>query len=148
MAGTGAPELGESGTKRAKYGDGPSISSSRRGKERMADGGAAGSGGDENFEVAVEEGSQDPLAVFGSGIMLMILSRLDARSVALARLVSRGWLAVASVDEIWAPKDIIHILKDWHLYMVVQSKNIRSASVSPINGEQQEAGSNVRDFFT
>ncbi|KAL7105665.1 hypothetical protein ACP275_07G058000 [Erythranthe tilingii] len=104
MAGTGAPELGESGTKRAKYGDGPSISSSRRGKERMADGGAAGSGGDENFEVAVEEGSQDPLAVFGSGIMLMILSRLDARSVALARLVSRGWLAVASVDEIWAPK--------------------------------------------
>ncbi|KAL8048332.1 hypothetical protein ABFX02_07G057200 [Erythranthe guttata] len=148
MAGAGAPESGESATKRAKSGDGPSISSSRPWwKERMADDGAAGSGGDDDFEVAVEEGSQDPLAVFGSGIMLVILSRLDARSVALARLVSRGWLAVASVDEIWAPKDIIHILRDWHLYMVVQSKNIRSASVSPINGEQQEAGSNCEELW-
>ncbi|XP_051129803.1 uncharacterized protein LOC127250517 [Andrographis paniculata] len=52
-----------------------------------------------------EEESRDPLMIFGSGIMMMILSKLDARSVALARLVSREWLAVASSDKIWAPKE-------------------------------------------
>ncbi|GFP96190.1 hypothetical protein PHJA_001763100 [Phtheirospermum japonicum] len=36
--------------------------------------------------------------------MMIILCKLDARSVALARLVSAGWLAVGSDDEIWAPK--------------------------------------------
>lgn len=48
--------------------------------------------------------SMDPLEVFGTDIMLMILSHLDARSVALSLLVSRRWNGVASSDTIWGPK--------------------------------------------
>lgn len=47
---------------------------------------------------------RDPLILLGSDIMLMILSCLDARSVALSLLVSRGWRAVASSDNIWSSK--------------------------------------------
>ncbi|KAG8369743.1 hypothetical protein BUALT_Bualt14G0045500 [Buddleja alternifolia] len=48
---------------------------------------------------------QDPLVVFGAAIMdVMILRKLDARSVAQSRSVCRGWLGVASSDQIWAPK--------------------------------------------
>uniref|UniRef100_A0A7N0TT16 F-box domain-containing protein n=1 Tax=Kalanchoe fedtschenkoi TaxID=63787 RepID=A0A7N0TT16_KALFE len=51
------------------------------------------------------EGSQqDPLEVFGSDIMMMILSHLDARSVALSLLVSRAWHGVASSDRLWTSK--------------------------------------------
>lgn len=46
----------------------------------------------------------DPLDALGSDIMLMILSCLDARSVALCLLVSCGWRVVASSDEIWSSK--------------------------------------------
>lgn len=46
----------------------------------------------------------DPLVVLGTDVMLMILSCLDARSVALCLLVSRGWRAVASSDKIWSSK--------------------------------------------
>ncbi|XP_055813803.1 uncharacterized protein LOC129883215 isoform X2 [Solanum dulcamara] len=46
----------------------------------------------------------DPLVVLGSDIMLMILSCLDARSVALCLLVSSGWRNVASDDKIWSSK--------------------------------------------
>ncbi|XP_043721286.1 uncharacterized protein LOC122668815 isoform X2 [Telopea speciosissima] len=53
---------------------------------------------------------QDPLVVFGSDIMLMILSRLDARSVALSLLVSHGWHGVASSDRLWSSK--IRIMKE------------------------------------
>ncbi|KAH0637392.1 hypothetical protein KY289_037307 [Solanum tuberosum] len=42
----------------------------------------------------------DPLVVLGSDIMLMILSCLDARSVALCLLVSCGWRVVASSDRV------------------------------------------------
>lgn len=55
---------------------------------------AAGDGGEE----------ADPLMIFGSGIMMMILYKLEARGVARSRLVSREWLKVASSDIIWAPK--------------------------------------------
>ncbi|KAL2463242.1 uncharacterized protein Fot_52898 [Forsythia ovata] len=48
---------------------------------------------------------QDPLMVFGSEIMVLILGQLDARSVALSRLVSRGWHRIATSDEIWALKE-------------------------------------------
>ncbi|XP_018839304.2 uncharacterized protein LOC109005010 isoform X1 [Juglans regia] len=53
-----------------------------------------------------EEGvlRSDPLEVFGTDMMSMILSNLDARSVALSLLVSRGWHGVASSDRIWGPK--------------------------------------------
>ncbi|KZV34845.1 F-box family protein [Dorcoceras hygrometricum] len=70
---------------------------------------------------ATQEEELDPLVIFGSGIMMMmILSKLDARSVARSRLVSRQWLKLASSDIIWAPKcdelwlgkaHIPHILK-------------------------------------
>ncbi|KAG8369741.1 hypothetical protein BUALT_Bualt14G0045300 [Buddleja alternifolia] len=67
----------------------------------IGDGTAVGGGRGE----VVAELLQDPLVVFGAGIMdVMILSKLDARSVAQSRSVCRGWLGVASSDNIWAPK--------------------------------------------
>lgn len=51
-----------------------------------------------------DENLQDPLVVFGWDIMLMILSHLDARSVALSLVVSRSWHGVASSDAIWSKK--------------------------------------------
>uniref|UniRef100_A0A2N9GNM0 F-box domain-containing protein n=1 Tax=Fagus sylvatica TaxID=28930 RepID=A0A2N9GNM0_FAGSY len=54
----------------------------------------------------VQEETKDPLEVFGTDIMLKILSNLDARSVALCLLVSRAWHAVASSDRLWAPKEV------------------------------------------
>ena len=51
----------------------------------------------------------DPLVVFGYDIMLMILSHLDARSVATALVVSREWRSVASSDTIWSKKVWTHI---------------------------------------
>ncbi|XP_010243639.1 PREDICTED: uncharacterized protein LOC104587644 isoform X1 [Nelumbo nucifera] len=62
---------------------------------------------EEQHEEVEREGSellQDPLVVFGSDIMLMILSRLDARSLAVSLLVSRGWHSVASSNSIWSSK--------------------------------------------
>ncbi|KAL1545300.1 hypothetical protein AAHA92_22043 [Salvia divinorum] len=58
--------------------------------------------GEEELQLAAE----DPLLVFGSEIMTIILAKLDLRSVVEARLVSRGWQAVASADRIWGPKVI------------------------------------------
>ncbi|KAL2242572.1 UNVERIFIED_CONTAM: hypothetical protein Sindi_0375200 [Sesamum indicum] len=108
-------ELGKRGKRKASGGeeeDGPSsfllFSSSSGGKWRTAGGHTDDDETRREEEVemaeAEEEEKQDPLGLFGSGIMTMILSKLDARSVALGRLVSRGWLAVASSDDIWAPK--------------------------------------------
>ena len=51
-----------------------------------------------------DEVRRDPLEVFGRDIMLMIMNYLDARSVALSLLVSRGWHGVASSDKLWSPK--------------------------------------------
>ena len=47
---------------------------------------------------------RDPLEVFGTDIMLKILSYLDARSVALSLLVSHAWHAVSSTNRLWASK--------------------------------------------
>ncbi|KAL8100054.1 uncharacterized protein LOC141684358 isoform X1 [Apium graveolens] len=49
-----------------------------------------------------EKGCCDPLVKFGSDVMFIILSFLDARSVALSLLVSRGWFGVASSDRLWS----------------------------------------------
>lgn len=46
----------------------------------------------------------DPLVVFGSDLMLTILYRLDARSLAQSILVSRGWQALAASDCLWSKK--------------------------------------------
>lgn len=56
--------------------------------------------GNEEEEVV----ARDPLEVFGRDIMVMILSNLDARSVALSLLVSRAWHGVASSDRLWSSK--------------------------------------------
>ena len=53
---------------------------------------------------------RDPLMVFGSDILMMILTNLDARSVARSLLVSRGWCRVASSDRLWSPKVSLFIL--------------------------------------
>lgn len=47
---------------------------------------------------------RDPLELFGSDIMMMILNCLDARSVALSLVVSRKWHGVASSDRLWSSK--------------------------------------------
>ncbi|XWS13535.1 hypothetical protein CRYUN_Cryun36dG0044900 [Craigia yunnanensis] len=57
-------------------------------------------GNEEEEEVV----ARDPLEVFGRDIMVMILSNLDARSVALSLLVSRAWHGVASSDRLWSSK--------------------------------------------
>ncbi|KAK4356913.1 hypothetical protein RND71_022523 [Anisodus tanguticus] len=49
---------------------------------------------------------RDPLVVLGSDVMLMILNCVDAPSVALSLLVSRGWHAIASCDKIWSSKEV------------------------------------------
>lgn len=51
-----------------------------------------------------KEGSRDPLEVFGMDLMLRILIKLDAHSVALSSLVSRRWHLVASSDPLWSLK--------------------------------------------
>lgn len=91
MAEYGGDESGKPGKRQAKWeglAGGGEPSSSRR------------EGGDEFHSAAAE----DPLLVFGSEIMTIIMGKLDIRSVAEARLVSRGWQAVASSDRIWGPK--------------------------------------------
>ncbi|KAG8369742.1 hypothetical protein BUALT_Bualt14G0045400 [Buddleja alternifolia] len=71
----------------------------------IGDGTVEGGGGGK----VVAELLQDSLVVFGVGIMdVMILSKLDARSVAQSCSVCRGWLGVASSDNIWAPKVPLH----------------------------------------
>lgn len=56
----------------------------------------------------VEDGNgsviQDPLEVLGTDIMIMILSNLDACSLALSLLVSRAWHRVACSDCLWSVK--------------------------------------------
>lgn len=51
-----------------------------------------------------DEMVSDPLAVFGSDLMLTILYRLDARSLAQSILVSRGWQGLAASDRLWSKK--------------------------------------------
>ncbi|KAK8497751.1 hypothetical protein V6N12_024961 [Hibiscus sabdariffa] len=59
---------------------------------------------EEEEEEEEEVVARDPLEVFGRDIMVMILSNLDARSVALSLLVSRAWHGVASSDSLWSYK--------------------------------------------
>lgn len=47
--------------------------------------------------------SRDPLVALGPDVMMKILTYLDARSLALSLLVSRGWHGVASSDRLWSP---------------------------------------------
>lgn len=88
MADSGSEETGKPGKRKANSDNLVGEPSSWR-RERG-----------EEFHLAAE----DPFLVFGLEIMTIILGKLDVRSVAEARLVSRGWEAVASSDRIWGPK--------------------------------------------
>lgn len=70
--------------------------------------------GGEEFRLEAAEEAEDPLLVFGSEIMTIIMGKMDMRSVAEARLVSRGWQAVASSDRIWGPK--VRFLRPLFIY--------------------------------
>ncbi|THF97506.1 hypothetical protein TEA_009322 [Camellia sinensis var. sinensis] len=52
---------------------------------------------------------QDPLTVFGSDIMTMILRHLNAPRVALSLLTSRTCYGVASSDRLWKRKVCLHL---------------------------------------
>lgn len=58
----------------------------------------------------------DPLVVFGTDIMMMILRNLDAGSVALSLLVSRSWNGVASSDRLWSSKVYVFLLSVFSVY--------------------------------
>ncbi|XP_073308392.1 uncharacterized protein [Primulina huaijiensis] len=114
MSVSNSGEFGVHGKKKAKTGDledGPSCFRSLPfppwyGMENVPDGGiedSVVSAWKQQEDNGLDE-ELDPLMVFGSGIMMIIVSKLDARSVTQARLVSREWHAVASSDKIWAPK--------------------------------------------
>ncbi|KAF6144350.1 hypothetical protein GIB67_024577 [Kingdonia uniflora] len=79
------------------------------------------SGDDGVVEVYVE---RDPLVVFGSDILLMILKNLDACSVVLSLLVSRGWHGVASRDSLWNIKLEELLLGKAHIPRVSQVRGI------------------------
>lgn len=85
------------------YDDGEVVLESTTVKKRKRKRKRAGPNHEEGDEFGVF-GARDPLIVFGQDIMMMILSYLDARSVALSLLVSRGWHGVASRDALWSPK--------------------------------------------
>ncbi|KAG8372791.1 hypothetical protein BUALT_Bualt12G0103700 [Buddleja alternifolia] len=95
-------ELGKHGKRKASSEDGPSNFPLF---SHMADDDENLGGDDRDRDRDRDRDTrQDPLEVFGSEIMTVMLSKVDARSVAIARLVCRGWHAVASSDKIWAPK--------------------------------------------
>lgn len=71
-----------------------------------------------NMKNRKKKNLQDPLVEFGWDIMLMILSHLDARSVALSLVVSRGWHGVASSDAIWSQK--VHTTIKQNMYFLHQ----------------------------
>ncbi|KAL3507437.1 hypothetical protein ACH5RR_032819 [Cinchona calisaya] len=56
------------------------------------------------IEYLEEEEEHDPLVILGYDIMHMILGHLDARSLALSLLISRGWHGVAFSERLWALK--------------------------------------------
>lgn len=50
-----------------------------------------------------EKGEEDPMEGLGEDLMMKILARLDARSLARSLLVSRHWFSLASSDSLWSP---------------------------------------------
>ncbi|XP_008438422.2 uncharacterized protein LOC103483521 isoform X1 [Cucumis melo] len=67
---------------------------------------------------------QDPFEVLGSDLLMIILSYLDARSVALSLLVSRSWYAVASSDRLWSSKCLELWLGKAHIPRLAQSRGL------------------------
>ncbi|KAJ0784117.1 putative F-box domain-containing protein [Helianthus annuus] len=72
---------------------------------------------------------QDPLVVCGSDIMLMILSRLDARSLASTLGVSRRWRSVASSDIIWSKKPRfrlrVFLIKGFRIWLLTSTRLLK-----------------------
>lgn len=63
----------------------------------------SGGGGEEAEEERENDGVGDPVEVLGQDLMMKILARLDARSLARSLLVSRPWFSLASSDALWSP---------------------------------------------
>jgi len=59
--------------------------------------------GAEAEEERENNGDGDPVKVLGEDLMMKILARLDARSLARSLLVSRPWFSLASSDSLWSP---------------------------------------------
>ncbi|GFQ05195.1 hypothetical protein PHJA_002663600, partial [Phtheirospermum japonicum] len=53
---------------------------------------------------AVAERSQDPLVVFCEGVMMIVMGKLDVRSITVARVLNSEWLTLASDDKLWATR--------------------------------------------
>ncbi|XP_048332626.2 F-box protein GID2 isoform X3 [Ziziphus jujuba] len=82
---------------------------------------------------------RDPFEVFGRDIMLKILRNLDARSVALSLLVSRGWHSVASSDRLWSSKCEELWLGKAHIPRLSQSRGLSKLaaySLSVMDGKR------------
>ena len=45
----------------------------------------------------------DPLKVLGEDIMIKIMGKMDAYSLARSLLVSHSWFSLASSDSLWSP---------------------------------------------
>ncbi|XP_021636009.2 uncharacterized protein LOC110632192 isoform X3 [Hevea brasiliensis] len=99
----------------------------------------------DGYEAADEENAngdslrQDPLEVLGWDLMMKILSNLDARSVALSLLVSRGWHRVASSDRLWSSKCEELWLGKAHIPRLSQVRGISKLaaySLSVIDGKR------------
>ncbi|KAF5738531.1 F-box family protein [Tripterygium wilfordii] len=67
---------------------------------------------------------KDPLEVLGWELMMMILNKLDARSVALSLLVSRCWYFVASSDRLWTSKCVELWLGKAHIPRLSQVRGL------------------------
>lgn len=82
---------------------------------------------------------RDPLVALGSDVIMMILSRLDARTVALSLLVSRGWYGVASTDRLWTTKCEELWLQKAHIPRISQGcdlSKLAAYSLSVIDGKR------------
>ncbi|GFP91963.1 hypothetical protein PHJA_001340400 [Phtheirospermum japonicum] len=44
------------------------------------------------------------MVVFCEGVMMIVMGKLDVRSIAVARVLNSEWLTLASDDKLWAPR--------------------------------------------
>ncbi|KAL8262842.1 hypothetical protein R6Q59_024191 [Mikania micrantha] len=78
---------------------------------------------------------QDPLTVCGSDMMLMILSHLDAHSLASTLLVSQQWRTLASSDTIWSKQCEELWAQKAHLPRFLRTKGLSKLSAYSLSVE-------------
>ncbi|KAL3620082.1 hypothetical protein CASFOL_034994 [Castilleja foliolosa] len=135
MANPGTQQLGDFGNKKRKIvnlGDGARVlplSSFLSAGEEAAAAEAA----------AVVERYQDPLEVLSDGVMMIVLDKLDVRSIAVARVVNTEWLTVASADKLWAPRCVELWLGKAHIPRISKVQGIsqmKATSLSIMDGKR------------